>query len=256
MNRQWVSVVSVLALVVLAAPTSGVVSPTVEQSNNTSLGTEISSFMQVSSVEAEGDVDRGMFEAELAAAPNESVRQRLLERRAAHLESRLGDVRQSVEAAKSGDGSRRTVAQTVANARVDALERSVVNVETFSQQSGVSPPGLSDLRDNVRGLREPSVPPVIDTGDDIELGAPSAGEGGDGVSNPGVPNAGGESDQSGESDGPAVSNGGDLGNGEGEAGVAGGVDVSNDDAVDGPVVEQSSNQTTTDDANALGGPVF
>jgi hypothetical protein len=133
--------------------------------------------MQVSAVEAESEVDRGMFSAELANAPNDTARQRLVERRAARLSERLDTVRQRVETVERGDG---VVTRSVASARVDALERSVADVDTMAERVGVTPPGLDDLKRNVRGLREPPVPPVIDT----EEGAPEVpGSGqGDGAS--------------------------------------------------------------------------
>ncbi|MFD1514769.1 hypothetical protein [Halomarina rubra] len=271
MNRQWVSVVSVLALVVLAAPTSGVVSPPANDSNNTSLGTDISSFMQVSSVEASGEVDRGMFAAAVANAPNETVRQRLLDQRADRLSKRLAAVRQSVESARDSRGARGTVAQSAANARVDALERGVADVESVADRTGTTPPGLTDLRENVRGLGEPPIPPVLDVGDDVDLGGEAA-PGGD----PPVPvdpnggsDAGDASDgNSGGGDGaPPSGSGGDgvdVGNGDagGDANdgssdgpsVEGGVGVDQDGEVDGPTIEVSSNETSTEDTTALAGP--
>ncbi|MFC5972515.1 hypothetical protein ACFPYI_14340 [Halomarina salina] len=214
MNRQWVLVLSVLALVVLAAPTSGgappaVQSPSAQATNETSLGTSVSSFMQVSSVEAAGEVDRQMFSAALANAPNESVRQRLLDRRAEHLAERLDDVEQSVEAADRGEGAQRTVDRSVAAARVDALERSVVDVGEFTNRTGSSPPGFEELRESVRGLAEPTASPVLDGGTDPD--PPGNGEPGTSAAggNGARPTQGASGQSNGSGDGASGSNPGE-----------------------------------------------
>lgn len=185
MNRQWVSVLSVLALLVLAAPSSGVAPPASNASNNSTLGASISSFVQVSSVEAEAEVDREMFSAALANAPNDSARQRLLERRAGELSRRLDSVRRSVETADRGEGSQQAVERSVADARVDALERSVGDVGESANRADVSPSGLDQLREDVRGLREPPAHPPLDAGTEVDLGRPGAGTPGNGTGVPG-----------------------------------------------------------------------
>lgn len=172
MNRQWVSVLAVLTLVVLAAPSSGGAPPAASVANDSSLGTSISSFVQVSTVEAEAEVDREMFSAALADAPNDAVRRRLLERRSEELSRRLDSVRQSL-GTNDSDDRRPSVERSVAAARVDALERSVTDVGELANRAEVAPPGFDRLRENVRGLREPPTPPVVDTGDDLDLGPPS-----------------------------------------------------------------------------------
>ena len=250
MKRQWVPVLSMLALVVLAAPSSGVSVPAAttaaptQTANNSSLGANISSFMQVSSVEAESEVDRRMFSAALANAPNESVRQRLLERRADRLSERLDAVQRNLRSTDGGEGARRTVERTVADAQVDALERSVADVGELANRTGGPPPGFEQLRENVRGLREPSVPPVLDTEDDADHEPLGNGD-------PGNPNAGGGNEAPGQSgqagdDGNSASNPGD---GNGGTSVYGdGVDVPNSETRNG-ASSPGNGQNTGDGQN-------
>lgn len=231
MNRQVVSVLSVLALVVLAAPTSGVSVQSSNSSNDSSLGSNVSSFMQMSAVEAESELDRGMFSAELANAPNDSARQRLVEHRASRLSERLDTVRQRVETAERDDG---VVARSVASARVDALERSVADVDTMAEQVGVTPPGLADLKRNVRGLREPPVPPVIDT-EEAAPGVPGSGQGDGESPRPNDDGAPGNSDGEGATGNPddaTPANGPDKNPGGGPDENPG--EGSNDDSAEAP----------------------
>jgi len=257
MNRQVVSVLSVLALVVLAAPTSGVSAQSSNSSNDSGLGSNVSSFMQVSTVEAESELDRGMFSAKLANAPNDSARQRLVERRASRLSERLATVRQRVETVERGDG---VVTRSVASARVDALERSVADVDTMAGRVGVTPPGLADLKRNVRGLREPPVPPVIAT-EEADPGVPGSGEGdgesprpnddGDGApGNSDDAGAAGDPDDAGSADGPEDVGEDDAPGGKGPNGASTPADPNSDDTSvegngGGPRGDAGANTTAT-----------
>ncbi|MWG35082.1 hypothetical protein [Halomarina oriensis] len=253
MNRQVVSVVAVLALVVLAAPTGGVAPPAAGPSDDSTLGSEVSSFMQVSAVEAESELDRGMFSAKLANAPNDTVRQRLVERRADRLSKRLDTVERSVEAAENGG----VVDRTVADALVDALERSVADVDALATRIGVSLPGLDGLRETARGLGEPSVPSVLDAGDEVELDPSGDGSESDGEDG-GVPADPNENDGGGD-DGAAGQDGAD-GDGDGGVSVDGGdtpesgtsgVNAGQDGDSEGPSLQQNSNTTTTDSPESV-----
>src|SRR6056297_887485 len=62
--------------------------------DNTSLGTDISSFMQSSAAEVGGAVETGMWTASFNATENESMRVRLVERRTDELRTQLDDLRE------------------------------------------------------------------------------------------------------------------------------------------------------------------
>jgi hypothetical protein len=119
---------------------------------NASVGAEVSSFMQASTAEAEGEVDDGMFEASLRRADDPEERRRIVENRTQRLEERqqrLEERRASIES----DGTVRDRALAVGvTVGANQLEESVNETEPIAERVGVDTERLHELRTNARNL--------------------------------------------------------------------------------------------------------
>ncbi|WP_336135539.1 hypothetical protein [Natronomonas amylolytica] len=149
-----------VALAVLAVATmGGAVADTQDNGTeanaagaNVSVGAEVSSFMQASTAEAEGEVDDGMFEASLRRTEDPEERRRLVENRTRRLEERqqrLENRRANIE----GSGTVRDRALAVGVAvGANQLEESVNETEPVAERVGVDTGRLHELRTNARNL--------------------------------------------------------------------------------------------------------
>lgn len=129
---------------------------------NASLGTEISSFMQASSAEAEGEVDDGMFDAALDRTDDPAERRTLVERRQQRLQerqARLEDRRASLSDGNATDapGVREHALATHVTVGATELEQSVNGTERAAQAAGLDTEALAEIRSSARELRGPEV---------------------------------------------------------------------------------------------------
>lgn len=121
-------------------------------SENASVGAEVSSFMQASTAEAEGEVDDGMFEAALNRTEDPEERRQLIENRTQRLEERQQRLEERRAAIQStGDVRDRALAVRVA-VGADQLEESVNETEPVAASVGVDTERLQELRTNARNL--------------------------------------------------------------------------------------------------------
>lgn len=121
-------------------------------SENASVGAEVSSFMQASTAEAEGEVDDGMFKAALNRTEDPEERRQLVENRTQRLEERqqrLEERRAAIQ--NTGDVRDRALAVRVA-VGADHLEKSVNQTEPVAASVGVDTERLQQLRTNARNL--------------------------------------------------------------------------------------------------------
>lgn len=121
-------------------------------SENASVGAEVSSFMQASTAEAEGEVDDGMFEAALNRTEDPEERRQLIENRTQRLEERQQRLEERRAAIQStGDVRDRALAVRVA-VGADQLEESVNETEPVAASVGVDTKRLQELRTNAQNL--------------------------------------------------------------------------------------------------------
>jgi hypothetical protein len=127
------------------------------QTTNASLGADISSFMQASSVETDAAIEDGTFEAALNRTDDPEARRDLIEARQARIEARY----QRLQAQRGSLGNRpdvrnRSIAAGVAVGAA-SLERSVNETERVANETGVDTERLARLRSEARSLRGPAV---------------------------------------------------------------------------------------------------
>ena len=161
MKRIAVGVGMLVAVLLLATVAVGGVIAQTEQPtnetterNNASFGATVSSFMQASSAEAEGEVDDGMFEASLSRAESLEERRTLLEQRQERLEERkqrLANRRADFSTADGPDVRSRAMATHV-RAGASELERSVNHTEQVAREVGVDTQRLEQIRTEARNL--------------------------------------------------------------------------------------------------------
>lgn len=152
-------VVALLAVAVLAVGGAGATAQTDNASETDPFGAEISSFMQASSAEAEGEVDDGMFGAAMARTDDAEERRALIERRQERLQqrqARLEERRSHITAEDGPDVRDRALAAHVTVGAAQ-LERSVNGTERAAEAAGMNTETLEAIRTNARDLRGPEV---------------------------------------------------------------------------------------------------
>ena len=164
MKRTAVGAGLLVVLVALAALAVGGGTAAAQPDNGTEedapLGAEISSFMQASSAEAEGEVDDGMFLAALGRTDDPDERRELIERRQQRLQERQARLQERRERISPGDGERHPrdyALATHVDVGADRLERSVEGTERAAEQAGVDTEVLNEIRRNASELRGPEV---------------------------------------------------------------------------------------------------
>jgi hypothetical protein len=121
-------------------------------SGNASVGAEVSSFMQASTAEAEGEVDDGMFEAALNRTEDPEERRQLVENRTQRLEERQQRLEERrADIRNSGGVRNRALAVRVAVGATQ-LSESVNETEPVAASVGVNTTRLEQLRTNARNL--------------------------------------------------------------------------------------------------------
>lgn len=137
------------AVAAVATPTDGSVAQADAANESASMGTQLSSFMQANSADANGTVDSGMWRASFnrSADKNRSVAARVsaLEQRLTRLESRLAETER--EASPETDD---LVRASRLSAEIAALERAIGETESAAAAAGVNATRLDRLRSAAR----------------------------------------------------------------------------------------------------------
>ncbi|QLD86944.1 hypothetical protein HWV23_14810 [Natronomonas halophila] len=121
-------------------------------SGNASVGAEVSSFMQASTAEAEGEVDDGMFDAALSRTEDPEERRQLIENRTQRLEERQQRLEERrADIRSTGNVRDRALAVRVAVGATQLTE-SVNETEPVAASAGVNTTRLEQLRTNARDL--------------------------------------------------------------------------------------------------------
>lgn len=163
MKRIAVSAGVLVALVAVAALAVGGVGATTQadtgNENNGSFGAEISSFMQASSAEAEGEVDDGMFNAAMNRTEDPEERRSLIEQRQERLQERRAELEERRSRISNEDGTDVRDRALAAHVAVGAsnLERSVNGTERAARGSGMDTESLDEIRSSARDLRDSEV---------------------------------------------------------------------------------------------------
>ena len=182
-------------------------------SSNTSLGADISAFMQSSSAEIGGAVESGMWTAAFNGTTNRSVKVRLVQRRTKELQQELRDLRQrrnelvEQREAEAISEVRYRAKMSHLLGRINALQEGIDTTAPRARQVGVEVSQLRSMRQAATNLSGPAVAAVARNTTGVGMG--SIGD---------QPVANGATNESGAGNGTA----GDLldevaGNGDGQA---------------------------------------
>jgi len=154
-----VAALCAVALLAVVAPIAGAAaggtqSDATNATNDSSMGAEISAFMQSSASEADGAVEDGMFEAEYDERPDD--RATLVENRTGDLQSDLADLRERRQELRE---NRDEMSQVEYRARMSrlvsdirSLERSVNRTEPLAEAAGVDTTALRTTRNDASEL--------------------------------------------------------------------------------------------------------
>lgn len=244
---------------VLAVPFAGALAPTdaaataaqsdgtneTDAANRSTIGAQMSSFMQISSANATSAVESGMFEAEYETADNRTA---VVDRRADRIERQIERLRDRKQRLAEREGEMSDVAYTAQMSRIvgeiEALEREINATEPKARAAGVDTARFDRLRGNVSDLRGPKVDEFADAipgrGPPADAGQPDTpgqGDGGAGDGTPAndAPNNGSASDATpGRSEDRAGNEPGPPSGGDGGPGNGGG-DGKTDNGGGGPV---------------------
>ncbi|UPW01172.1 hypothetical protein M0R88_03485 [Halorussus gelatinilyticus] len=212
-----------------AAPTPGVgladarpAVPAAAAPNNTtansSLGTDISSFMQSSAAEVGGAVETGMWTAAFNGTENQSVRVELVETRTSQLRKELADLRQRraelVAQRKAGNISRTAYKAKMSRlvGEIDALRSAIDTTTNRAEQVNANVEALGNLRSETKNLTGPEIAAVARNVTGVGVGEGERGP----------PNGVGEGNGNGVSKGNGSGVGEGNGNGNGNAANAAG----------------------------------
>jgi hypothetical protein len=125
-----------------------------QANNNSTMGAEISAFMQSSASEADGSVDDGMFEARYA--DDGTDRDALVRNRTDRLRSDLERLRAEKRALQAEKGNLSRVEYQARMSRlvgeIRSLERSANRTEPLAESAGVDPTALAEVRANASAL--------------------------------------------------------------------------------------------------------
>lgn len=125
-----------------------------QANNSSSMGAEISAFMQSSASETDGSVADGMFEAQYAA--NGSDRAALVRNRTDRLQGDLADLRAEKRELRADRGNMSRVEYRARMSRlvgeIRSLERSANRTEPLAASAGVDATALGEIRTNASEL--------------------------------------------------------------------------------------------------------
>ena len=173
MNRTAVVAGFAAGLALLAAVAAGGATTATTQADagaNASFGAEVSSFMQASSAETEGEIDDGMFAAAMNRTDDPEERRRLIEQRQEALTERQQRLQRRQERlAEAGPLERYAIATELAVGAAE-LEQSVARTERAAEDVGMSTSALAEIRTNASEMRGMAV------AGNAGVGVPSNGE--------------------------------------------------------------------------------
>lgn len=168
MKRTAVGAGLLVVLVAIAALAAGGGTAAAQPDNGTEddvpLGAEISSFMQASSAEAEGEVDDGMFQAAMQRANDSEERRALIEQRQQRLQERQARLQERRARISGGDDEfhpRDYALATHVEVGADRLERSAAGTQRAAEQAGVDTAALDEIRRNASELRGHEVAELV-----------------------------------------------------------------------------------------------
>ncbi|WP_135821374.1 hypothetical protein [Halostella litorea] len=149
----------------------------VQANNSSSMGAEISAFMQSSASEADGSVEDGMFEARY---DNGSDRAALVRNRTDRLRSELDRLRAEKRALRAEKGNMSRLEYQARMSRlvgeVRSLERSANRTEPLAESAGVNRSALAEIRANASAMSGQEVSALARTlavvPDHVERGPP------------------------------------------------------------------------------------
>lgn len=133
---------------------------------STSLGGDISSFMQSSAAEIDGAVETGMWSAEFNATNDRSRQQRLVERRTDDLRTELNDLQERKEELinerDAGNVSEAAYKAQIGQllGRINALKSAINATEPRARQAGTNVDALEMLEDDAQNLTGPEIAAV------------------------------------------------------------------------------------------------
>jgi hypothetical protein len=268
MKRIVIAVGLIAAVALLSAAAAGSVAGVqADAETNASFGAEVSSFMQASSAEAEGEVNDGIFVAALERTDDPEQRRALVENRAAELEERQERLQQRQERLDETDPvARYAIAAEVAVGAAE-LERAANRTQLaaqawiigdIAQAGGVNDTALAEIRANASEMRGRAVAEIAGS-----VGAPAGNGSGPPV---GMPPAAAGPENGNESESPDGGNGNgsnapaDRGGNESEASNESGSQGNDGPPEDAPGngnqngAAESNENNGNDSGNGNGGP--
>ena len=210
----------VVGLALLAAVAAGGAAATqsdagADTPSNASFGAEVSSFMQASIAEAEGEVNDGIFVAALEGADDPEQRRALVEDREAELTERRGRLRERQERLEETDSVARYAIATEVAVGAAELERAANRTQLAARATGVNDAALAEIRANASEMRGQAVAEIAGS-----VGAPTDNGGGPPADLPAAatgPGDGNESEPSDDGNGNGSDAPADRGGNESEA---------------------------------------
>ncbi len=122
--------------------------------NTSSFGAEVSSFMQASTAEAEGELDEHMFGAAISRADTQEERRALIDSRHQELQQRHAELTHQRSAiSHDAPGVRDYAIATRVSVGANQLEHSINGTEQAAEQAGLDTDDLNELRTNASEMR-------------------------------------------------------------------------------------------------------
>ena len=157
MKRTVIAVGLIAAVALLsaaaAASVAGAQGDAENISTNASFGAEVSSFMQASSAEAEGEVSDGIFVAALERTDDPEQRRALVENRTAELTERQERLQQRQERLNETDSVAQYAIATEVAVGAAELEGAANRTQLAAQARGVDDTALAEIRANASEMR-------------------------------------------------------------------------------------------------------
>lgn len=149
--------------------------------NNSTLGADISSFMQSSTAEVDGAVETGMWSAAFNGTENRSVQTKLVERRTTELRTELSELQQRKRelVTEREEGNITEVAYKAKVSRllgqINALRAAIDTTSNRAKRTNVSAESLDALRTETENLTGPEIASVARSTSGVAI---ANGEGG------------------------------------------------------------------------------
>ena len=156
MKRTAIVVGFAVGLALFAAVAAGAAGGAATQSDaetNGSFGSEVSSFIQVSSAEAESEVNDGMFVAALERADDPEQRRALVEKREDELAERQERLQDRQERLNEIDSVAQYAVATEVAVGAGELEQAADRTEHAAEAAGVNDTALAEIRANASEMQ-------------------------------------------------------------------------------------------------------